>query len=273
MSCNCVGNRCSCENRWNKLAYNNAAFTSMGEIPLGGSWTLNFFKRTPEGRFETLAGEPIGFNIKTPDYFDDFLGKQLPPVMDASNNISPQQKIITTYWGSGVPQRQLMPILQTLVSTYKLQVPEAGRLYDLANKAINDATVICWHFKYFYQVPRPVQYCPEFNSFLNTPQHPSYPAGHSVMPACFIKIMAHFFPAEKQKLYELLEECAWSRLYAGVHYPIDITEGIKLGEDIAEKIISTLGKASDTSGATIDRIFTEFKDAPIKPVDYKQVLN
>ncbi|MGL4345629.1 MAG: phosphatase PAP2 family protein [Cellulosilyticaceae bacterium] len=269
----CIGNRCTCENKWDKMAYTQEPFTSMGEMPLGGSWPLNFFKRTAEGRFTMLTGEPICFNIKTPDYFDKFWQEQLGAVMEASNTITPEQKVITTYWGAGVPDRQLIPILQTLVSSYKLQVPEAGRLYDLTMRALNDATVICWHFKYFYQVPRPVQYCQEFVPFLATPQHPSYPAGHSVMPACFCYLMAHFFPAEKDKLMQILEECSISRLYAGVHYPLDISEGNKLGEDIANKIIATLGTQCDATGATVERIHTEFRDAPIYPTNHQQVLN
>ena len=269
----CLGNRCSWENKWNKLEYNTVGFTSLGEAPTGGSFPMNFFKMTSEGKFETITGEKISFNIKSPDYFDDFLGEQLEEVINASNAITPQQQISADYWGNGVPHKQLIPILQALITSYDLKVPVASRLYDIVNKALNDAMVICWHFKYYYQIPRPVQYCQNFSPYLETPQHPSYPAGHSVLPACFIAIMSHFFPAEKEKLSQLLEECAWSRLYGGVHYPFDISEGIHLGEDIACKIIKNLGLESDQSGATVDRTYTQYKDAPIVPVAYKQVLH
>ena len=268
----CLGNRCSCENKWDKLEYYGVGFTSLGEMPVGGSFPLNFFKKTSDGRFQTLDGKKVSFNIKSPDYFDDFMGEQLSEVSIASHNITPEQKIVADYWGNGIPHKQLIPILQTLITTYDLKVPVASRLYDIINKALNDATVICWHFKYYYQIPRPVQYLQDFTPYLATPQHPSYPAGHSVLPACFIKIASHFFPNEKEKLYTMLNECAWSRLYGGVHYPLDISEGIHLGEDIALKIIENLGVESDQSGATVDTIYTHYKDAPIAPNDYKQVL-
>ncbi|MGL5677732.1 MAG: vanadium-dependent haloperoxidase [Cellulosilyticaceae bacterium] len=256
-------------NEWDKMLYNQEPFTSMGEMPAGGSWPLNFFKRTADGRFTTIAGEPIAFKIKTPDYFDKFWQKEMQITMNACNNITEEQKKIATYWGTGEPHNQLIPILQILINTYKLQVIEAARLYDLVNRAYNDAAVICWHFKYSYQVPRVVQYCKDFKTFLPTPQHPSYPAGHSVMPACVIQLLAHFFPAEKEKLYRLLEECSYSRIYAGVHYPIDAQEGEKLGIDIAEKILEQIKGASDQYGAWIDKVYDQYLDAPIIP-DYKQ---
>ena len=266
-------NRGSFENRWDKLEYNKVGFTSLGETPMGGSYPMNFFTQTSDGRFVTKDGKKVSFKIKSPDYFDNFMGEQFNEVAVASKNITPKQKIVADYWGDGVPHKQLIPMLQTLITTYDLKVPVASRLYDLINKALNDATVICWHFKYYYQIPRPVQYCQNFNPYLTTPQHPSYPAGHSVLPACFIAIVSHFFPDEAEKLYIMLDECAWSRLYGGVHYPLDISEGIALGEDIALKIIEHLGSESDQSGASIDRVSTQYRDAPLAPIDYKQVLH
>ena len=93
-------------------------------------------------------------------------------------------------------------------------------------------------------------------------------------PMNFFKktLESKFETIDGETLYALLHECAWSRLYGGVHYPIDITEGISLGEDIACKIIGTLGIEVDQSGAKVDRIYTNYKDAPITPSDYKQVL-
>lgn len=262
----CIGNRCSCENAWNKLAYKEEPFTSLGEMPAGGSWPLNYFRRREDGGFETITGEKIAFKIKTPDYFDKLWQNQLSIVINACTQITEEEKKMAIYWGKGEPSNQLEPILQTLINTYGLQVVEAFRLHYIVQSALNDAAILCWHFKYAYQIPRPVQYCQGFESFLPTPQHPSYPAGHSVMPACFIKIVSHFFPAEKEKLYQLLEVCSGARLYAGVHYPLDISEGNKLGEDIGEKILKIMGEQSDKYGAWIDRIHTEFKDAPIMPI-------
>ncbi len=272
MSCNessCAPVTYTPENVWNKMTYNREPFTSMGEMPAGGSWPMNFFKKNCNNQFETIDGKPVAFSIKTPDYFDKLWPKQIEKVIKAAENITEHEKKLADYWGGGVPQNQFIPILQILINSYKLQVIEASRLYDIFNRACNDAAVICWHFKYSYQVPRPVQYCKEFVPYLATPQHPSYPAGHSVIPACCIEIMAHFFPGERDKLYTILEECSFSRLYGGVHYPLDITEGNKLGYDIARKIIETLHMESDKYGAMVDRIFDDFKDAPIMP-DYTQ---
>lgn len=93
------------------------------------------------------------------------------------------------------------------------------------------------------------------------------------MPACMIRMLAYFFPKESEKLYQILNECSMSRLYAGVHYLMDIEEGNKLGIDIANKILAILSQEADQSGATINLIWDKFKDAPIYPTNHQQVLN
>ena len=47
------------------------------------------------------------------------------------------------------------------------------------------------------------------------------------------RILAHEFPAEKQRLDALAEEAAMSRVLGGIHYRFDGDAGLVLGRAIA----------------------------------------
>lgn len=266
------------KNRWDEISYPDdncsicntcGSFSPMGETPVGGSWPLTFFKKE-DNNFTDLKGNVVSFNIKTPDVFDDFCGKELAVVLEIGKNLTNKEKKIAGYWGYGIVENQITPILQCLLNTYSVPVLLATRIYKLLYEALNDAMIICWYFKYLYQIPRAFQYAPCFTPYLKTPHHPSYPAGHSVSAGCMEVILSYFFPCEKEKLNLLAEECSISRIYAGVHYPMDGVEGLKLGRDVAYKVLSQIQNSKDIYSAVIDHRYTNYKDAPIYPVNYTQ---
>ncbi|MPQ43707.1 vanadium-dependent haloperoxidase [Clostridium tarantellae] len=261
------------ENDWSKLPYPNLKFTSLGETPYCVSWPLYYFRRTQENSFVDLNGNLTNFSLKAPDCFDDFSGKQLKDVLSISNKLTVTQKTVATYWGTGIPQNQFIPILQNLINTYKVPVIVASRMYCILSTALNDAMIICWHYKFMYMVPRPVQYAPYFKPHLPTPEHPSYPAGHSVAAGCFAAITSYFFPKEKEKIYSLASECSISRLYGGVHYPIDLKEGFSLGEDIALKILNLISTDGCDHCSNINLIYNDYKNANISTNNHNQIFN
>ncbi|MBU5484616.1 vanadium-dependent haloperoxidase [Clostridium sp. MSJ-11] len=263
---------CNTENRWDKISYPQNEFTSLGETPSGGSWPLYYFKRSPNGGFTDLNGNDIAFNIKIPDISMDFSHSELSKVIDISYNLTDAEKTIASYWGAGVPQNQLIPILQTLINAYGVPAVSASRLYSIVSNATNDAMVICWYYKYAFQIPRPVQYDPCFTPYLKTPEHPSYPAGHAVSAGCFAGILSHFFPAEKERLIELAKECSISRLYAGVHYPLDLSEGYNLGLDVANRVLDAIKNDKDSYGTIIDKVYSAPKDVSLMPPPYTQTF-
>ena len=258
-------------NRWDQIPYPNANVTPIGETPSAGSWPLYYFKRDDDGGFTDLEGKPVAFNIKTPEQSDGFDTIQLQEVIDVGRNLTEEQKTIATYWGAGVPQNQLIPMVQCLINTYSVPPTSAVRIYSILDTALNDAMIICWYFKYAYEIPRPVQYNPNFTPYLKTPYHPSYPAGHSVYAGCVDGILSFFFPKEAHKIHSLCEQCSISRLYGGVHYRMDLTEGYKLGLDIAKRVLEVINNSSDRYGASANLVYNQFKDAKLGPPPYKQV--
>lgn len=259
------------KNRWENIPYPNTNITSIGETPNAGNWPLYYFKRVHNGGFTTLSGKPIAFSIKTPEESDGFNTYQLQEVIDIAKKLTDDQKEIATYWGFGVPQNKFVPIIQCLINTYSVPACSATRLYSILDTALNDSMVICWYYKYTYQIPRPVQYNPKFVPHLKTPQHPSYPSGHSVSAGCVYEILSHFFPKESAKLEKLCNECSISRLYAGIHYTLDLNEGFKLGTEIAKIILDQISSSSDQYGSSPNIIYNNFKDAKLIPPPYKNL--
>ena len=50
--------------------------------------------------------------------------------------------------------------------------------------------------------------------------------------------MSIFFPDKSKQWSHLALECANSRLYGGVHYPMDIKEGLIIGKEAAKEVVS-----------------------------------
>jgi hypothetical protein len=105
-----------------------------------------------------------------------------------------------------------------------------------------------------------------------TPKFPSYPSGHAVISGCSQVILSYFFPPEAGRLKELADECAISRIWGGVHYPVDGEQGLRLGRQIGKIIVSVLKSQHDEDLAMIDPQITENLNANLPPPPYKQTI-
>lgn len=100
-----------------------------------------------------------------------------------------------------------------------------------------DGTIASLDAKYTYCSPRPDMRDPSLCPLIPTPDSPSYPSGHAIQGAILGKILAYFFPDDCQYWQKLGDEVGESRLWAGVHFPIDVEEGQILGYKIAAQAI------------------------------------
>ncbi|MGG5461517.1 vanadium-dependent haloperoxidase [Clostridium sp. B9] len=260
----CFDNR-PVENNWWKLPYGYSEFTTLGETPSCAGWPLTYFDRNLDGSFKYKNGEKVAFNMLPPDFLYDFEGKELDKVKEVAKNLTEEQKFLATYWGKGVPQNQFFPLFLNLINAYGIEVVPASRMFSVLSSAISDSMIICWYYKYKFQIPRPVQYDPDFIPYLTTPKHPTYPAGHSVFAGCFEGIASYYFPSEKEKIHSLCEECSISRIYGGVHFMPDLDNGFALGLDIANKIINIIKNDSDLNSCNVNWITNKSLDADIDP--------
>lgn len=246
--------------KWSKLPYPDQTNFPEGETPDAVNWYLNFFKRDSQGKFFDLKGKLLQFGI-VPSKRIDFKGSELILVELVSENLNQEKIYLSSFWGNGNGIKQFMHLTEILIEAYNVPILYATRIYSILTQAIQDAMSITWFFKYYFDVPRPIQLDKNFIPILKTPNYPSYPAGHSVLAGVVESILSYFFEAESIKLHDLAEQCSISRLYGGVHYPIDLTQGINLGREIGEYILTQLKLEKDLTGADYLVKYTEFRDA------------
>lgn len=256
---------------WPNIPYAGEDRLPVAQDPLAGTWPLNFFRRDSRGRIVSLRGKGINWRIRNPAAID-FKGEQLSAVQTTMNNLDHHQITIAEYWNSGPPTKQWSPIIDRLIDTYGLSATHAARVLGAVQAGINDAFVVAWHFKYLWKIPRPNQLDQELRTICCTPYHPAYPSGHATISGCAEVILSYFFPPEAEKLKALAEQCAQSRLYAGVHFPADNEEGLRLGRQIGYFVVQCLKGQKDSHGRPIDTPPAENLNARLMPPPYVQAI-
>jgi hypothetical protein len=256
--------------RWSELSYAGERRVPIGVDPTAGSWPLFYFKRLDDGRFATLAGAPLGFEIQNPGNFN--FDAELEAVKNALNNLNPYLKQSILYWGEGPATKQWTPIIDRLIDTYGLSPVRAARVLAVVQAGINDAFIITWYYKYLWDVARPNQLDQELLTFICTPKFTTYPSGHAVISGMAEIILSYFFPPEADRLKELADENGISRFYGGVHFLPDVTEGLRLGRQIGRLIVDIVRNQYDSQGIRIDNPSAVDRNAALPPPPYVQVI-
>ena len=256
--------------RWSQLSYAGEARIPQGLDPNAGSWPLFFMRLDENGKFMTLNGKPCNFEIQHPDNFN-FDQEQII-VQQTLDDLTPMQRTIAEYWGDGPATKQWTPIIDRLVDTYKFTPVRSARVLAAVQAGINDAFIVTWHFKYLWDVPRPNQLNQGLLTSICTPKFPSYPSGHSVISGTAEVILSYFFPPVAERLKQLAEENSISRLYGGVHFPADLSEGLRLGRHIGQIAVNVLKNSIDRDQATIDIPVANNLNAQLMPPPYEQEI-
>ncbi|MGD7045907.1 vanadium-dependent haloperoxidase [Jeotgalibacillus proteolyticus] len=256
---------------WSKESYGGEKTPPKDPItPLAGDWPLTFLKRNRRGDFLDPDGRRrLDLPILHPDQID--FEEELKAVQHALDHLTTEQENIGIFYGSGVPTKQWTPVIDRLIDSYGVSPVYAARILAAVQMAINDTMIVVWNLKYKWDTARPVQYDHSLQPVLCTPRFPSYPSGHASMSGCAEVVLSYFFPRESSKLKRFAEEDAISRLYSGVHFPIDNDEGLKLGRYIGGIIVAHLKEQRDQDGA-IDQPYKLFTNADFFAPEFKQFI-
>lgn len=119
-----------------------------------------------------------------------------------------------------------------LIAKQNVNLLEQTHILAHLNRALMDATIVCWEAKTYYMYPRPSQVDKSIIPLIPLPNFPSYPSGHSTFSATAATILTHFFPESEKNLWEMAQEASDSRIYAGLHYKMDCTAGMEIGKKI-----------------------------------------
>lgn len=144
-----------------------------------------------------------------------------------------EQRDIATFWNTGFTATRLNRIADSLIRAHRRSEREAARILAYANAAAFDAQIACWDAKLTYWFIRPAQADPGIVTVFPAPNHPSYPSGHSCVTGALMTVLTDAFPSEREYLEGIMREAGLSRMYAGIHYGFDITEGQGIGRGAA----------------------------------------
>jgi membrane-associated phospholipid phosphatase len=187
---------------------------------------------------------------------DDFLLSPAPPAYDSpefqtalaevytiSSTRSPDQLAIALKWNKVPPSGPYTAgewnrRADDLIRAHHRTEAEATRILAFANAAAFDAQIDCFMTKYTWWVRRPAQVNSAITTAFATPNHPSYPSGHSCISSAFGAVLADVFPSERDGLNAAVEEAGLSRVYAGIHYRFDIEAGQGVGRRAAAKALA-----------------------------------
>lgn len=91
--------------------------------------------------------------------------------------------------------------------------------------------------------PRPPIGDPGFTAMISLPGDGSFPSGHAATAFAAAGVVAIRYPALRIPLLVLAAVIALSRVYLGVHYPIDVVAGAALGLVIAWATVALARRA------------------------------
>jgi hypothetical protein len=178
--------------------------------------------------------------------------------------------------GMGPPPVFYNQILQDLALQQHNTLDQNARLFALANVAMADAGIVTWDAKYLYNLWRPITAIQQANKDGNTatvadpkwvplgapgdgvkpnftPPFPAYVSGHAAFGAALFTTLANFYGTdnmtftigsdEEPGVYETFnrfsaaaEQNGQSRIYLGIHYIFDKTDGITEGDSVGNYV-------------------------------------
>lgn len=169
-------------------------------------------------------------------------------VVDAKANLTPEQRRIARFWAGGQGTALPPGIWNQVVLSYMKRTPPSlprmARVLALLNVAQADAGVAAWDTKYAYWVTRPENAIRDlgldrrWKPYIDTPFFPAYVSGHATYSGAAAEVLAHLFPQDASLWRAKAQEAADSRVFGGIHYPLDGSEGLRIGRSIGELVVA-----------------------------------
>ena len=182
-----------------------------------------------------------------------------------------EQTEIARFWADGegtvTPPGHWNRIAATVATARHLSLAENSRLFAMLNVALADAAIACWDCKFHFDFWRPVQAIrvadrlnnpeltadPNWMPLLPTPPFPAYSSGHSTFSGAAAAALEKFFGTDAvsfsstsdglpgvtrsfKSFRAAADEAGMSRIYGGIHWQFDNSDGLELGKQIGEQV-------------------------------------
>lgn len=168
---------------------------------------------------------------------------ELAAVQDAVARRTPEQEAAVQRWAGGpgtvTPAGLWIEIGRDLILRDEFSSSDAARLLATMSIAMADAFICCWETKFAYWYARPVTADPALETLIPTPPFPSYTSGHATISTAAATVLADAFPGDAAELLSQAAEAKQSRLWGGIHYPMDNEIGAAMGDMVGRLAIQS----------------------------------
>jgi len=181
---------------------------------------------------------------------------------------------IAHFWADGegtvTPPGHWNEIAQTVALARGQTLAENARMFALLNIGLADAAILCWVCKFTHCYWRPITGIqqadkdgnpntaldPNWQPLLKTPPFPAFTSGHSSFSGTAAMVLADFCGNDQftfsstsagatrgySSFWQAAEEAGRSRIYGGIHWDFDNTDGLasgrKLGAFVARNYLT-----------------------------------
>ncbi len=201
--------------------------------PSAGSWQ----RWLVPGSFDAAVPPP-------PVVDSDAFNAQLLAVANASARRDAYWVTAINYWGgvpgsegpSGIWLNQLAK--RVAAEAIARDDREYSRVQSVLAQTLADAFMECWKVKYTYWTARPNMMDPSIVVSMPNPPFPSYVSGHSTISAAAATVLGALTPTHREAFLKDAQQARDSRLYAGIHYPVDNEQGFDLGVRVGNAVLA-----------------------------------
>jgi membrane-associated phospholipid phosphatase len=177
-----------------------------------------------------------------PSIQDPIWQKQIAAIKNAQNPMTEEKKRVIFRWaGLAYPgSSDFREIANQYFLCHDVPLKTVLLARSIMMIGLYDCVIAYTSCKYHYLFPRPQKLDPTVVYIIPVPKHPSYPSGHATESTVVARILSHFFPQDSHSWENLGQICRNSRIWAGIHYPIDNEAGIVCGNKVADTILTEL---------------------------------
>lgn len=230
--------------------------------------------------------EEIASTVLPPELFSTLYNEEVDLVRRlgaaSGSERSTTQSLVARVWAAGggtvTPPGQWFQIAQQISGSTSMAFMKEAQTFARLGMAVADAAIVCWCTKYNSQRWRPysaIQYLniTDWTSYITTPPFPAHTSGHSTFSGAAATILRRQTGKNKHAAFTIkagptspdnrtltnlaaaAEEAAWSRVYGGIHFESDSTDGLTNGEEIGTfiaKYVIPLKGAFESTTTTED---------------------
>ncbi len=198
-----------------------------------------------------------------------------------STHRTPEQTETAKFWSdfsySVTPPGHWNQIAQAVTARTD-DLHQKARFFAILNIAMADAGIACWEAKFHFNFWRPItairnadldsnsatEKDPQWAPLLITPSFPEYVSGHSAFSGAAAAILTSLLGTDavdfsvpsdtlagQRRSFQSFAACAseisQSRLYGGIHFPSSLRDGLALGQQIAQHVLTTFAPVGQPS--------------------------